>query len=239
MALYDQENEDGNRYRVKLVTQRTARNGPSSQERVIFNVTPEFSESRTVNYSTIDPVHMPGQIYVYKNTSARTYSISAAKLISRTQEEAEINLNYLWLLRSWQMPRFGVKSSTINKEQRNVRVAQRSNDGELDTEERQKILSKAGVELLGSPPPVLYLSAYSQGSGGNQSAKREHINRVPVVIQSLNIPYPSDVDYIMSTTGVPMPTIMAVDVQLMETHSAREYEQFSLSQYKAGILPHF
>ena len=243
---------EGNVYRVKLVEQTTAREGLSEQQRVVFDVTPELSESRKVNYSSVDPIHMPGQIYVYKNTSARSFSLSGVKLISRTQEEAEKNLTYLWTLRGWTMPRFGSGSSTLSNYQKKRRDRVRSNPGDYQTDAQKQQLNThqkngmLGRELLGAPPPILLLSAYSKGfgqmtdeAGDAQEIERQHINNVPVVIESLNIPYPSDVDYIKSTWGVPMPTIMSIDINLLETHSAREYEKFSLDQYKAGILPGF
>lgn len=243
---------EGNVYRVKLVSQTTAREGLSEQERVIFDVTPDLSESRKVNYSSVDPVHMPGQIYVYKNTAARNFSLSSVKLISRTQEEAEKNLTYLWLLRGWMMPRFGAGSSTLSPYQKSRRDRVRSNPGNYSTEQQQEQLKlhqtngMLGTELLGAPPPVLLLSAYSKGfgqmtnaDGAAQELSRQHINNVPVVMESLSIPYPSDVDYIKSTSGVPMPTIMSIDLSLLETHSAGEYERFSLDQYKTGTLPGF
>lgn len=230
---------EGNVFRVKLVNQRTARRGLANQERVVFEATPDVNESRTTNYSTIDPVHMPGSIYVYKNTTARTFSVSNARLISRTPAEAEGNLRRLWLLRGWMMPRFGRGSSTLSDTQRKERETVKYN---LERPAVKQELPPPpppdfGTELLGAPPEVLYFSAYSKGNGGVQT--REHISRVPVVIQTLNIPYPSDVDYILSESGVPMPTIMTIDVTLLETHSAQEYERFSLEHYKKGTLPNF
>jgi hypothetical protein len=139
------------------------------------------------------------------------------------------------------MPRFGRGSSTLSSKERERRELARYN---LDTEEIREAVpwtdeetNPFGTELIGAPPAVLYFSAYSRGNGGNET--REHISRVPVVMQNLNIPYPSDVDYIISASGVPMPTIMTVDVTLLETHSAREYERFSLDHYKKGTLPNF
>lgn len=245
MAEIGSEPYQGNLYRVKLVTQHTATESLENQERVVFDVTPELSESRTVNYTNIDPVHMPGQIYVYKNTTARNFSLSNIKLISRTQDEAEKNLTYLWLLRSWMMPRFGTGSSTLEPAQQSRRAELRGRPQSPEELQKRRESGELGRELLGSPPPVLLLSAYSRdigyaSSSADQSERlREHISRVPVVMQNLTIPYPSDVDYILTQDGVPMPTIMTIDMTLLETHSPAEYEKFSLQDYKAGILPNF
>jgi len=221
-----------NPFTIKLV----ASTNPS--DRVTFVVTPDLSEAQTVNYSTIEPVHMPGQIFVYKNTTSRTFSLSNIKLVSRTADEADQNLRTLWKLRGWTKPRFGINSKTLLPQQEAEREKNRLGPERpeyLDAAERRQ---KLGQELLGSPPETLLFSAYSAGKTGT-AQKMEHIRRVPTVIQSLNIPYPSDVDYIISTSGVPMPTIMTIDITLLETHSPREYEKFSLNDFKNGILPNF
>ena len=211
-------NEVENQYKVKL-------QHPFDRTRkVVFEVTPELLENRAVNYKTLDPVHMPGQIYVYATTSSRTFNIANARLVSRTPTEAQKNLEILHMLRFWTMPRFG----------------------------RQNELESAQLGQLGAPPDVLLLSAYSDvpkdlGNIGDANQKMGHLNRIPTVITNLSINYPSDVDYIptLGNTsindpgGQPMPTLMSVDVQLSETHSPFEYENFSLSQFKNGTLPGF
>jgi len=197
-------------FRVKL------RSSITPADVVVFEATPELTEQRTINYKTVDPIHAPGQIYAYVNTSSRIFSISNARLISRTSEEAGHNLRMLQLLRSWTMPEFGTSTST-------------------------------NVDNRGRPPTVLYLSAYSLESAGAETTsvvgQLQHISRVPVVIQNMSIPYPSDVDYIPTAdengAHVPMPTIMVVDLQLAETHSAREYEGFNLALFKQGLLGGF
>lgn len=230
MAAIDNESRIENAFKVKLQS--------TVGETVVFDVTPDLIETRNVNYSAIEPVHMPGQINVYKNTSSRSFNISNARIISRTQQEADRNLKRLWLLRSWCVPRFG--QSTLTDKQANIREGRALFPNALNNDDTnvwdsldRKIY---GVELLGAPPAVLYLSAYSRNSGLGQT---QHINRVPAVIQQLSIPYPSDVDYIPTTTGVPMPTIMTIDMTLIETHSPGEYERFSLDSYKMGNLRNF
>jgi len=227
-----------NEFKVKLRSQVT-------NTVVAFDVTPDISESRTVNYKTLEPVHMPGGIHVYGNTSSRTFSISNIRLVSRTREEASKNLYRLNLMRSWAMPYFGVNNTS----------------------------------LVGAPPDVLALSAYATGLqdsantmllessadrrtrrlegvsseqdiNSNKRTRATNIQNVPVVLQSINIPYPSDVDYIdtmdwlapdhtLIDRGVPFPTIMIIDLQLLETHSPREYANFDLKAYKQGLLDNF
>lgn len=234
-------------YRVKL------RNQSDASDRVVFNVSPDLSESRTVNYKTVDPVHAPGQIYAYVNSTSRVYQLSGVKLISRTQKEAEENLIHLWRLRAWTLPAFGKDAlstdqrnnrNTINKQRREINEGFTGDvAGNLLAGRRSLIQGRRssedvfGVDLRGSPPQVLELSAYAHdGHIGNEMG---HINRVPVVITTLNIPYPSDVDYFPTTAGVPMPSIMSIDISLAETHSPREYEKFSLTDFKRGTLRGF
>ena len=110
-------------------------------------------------------------------------------------------------------------------------------------------LAYFGTELLGAPPAVLYLSAYSKTIGSTSKDSQsgstnvwkiaQHINRVPVVIQQLTIPYPNDVDYITTSKGVPMPSIMNIDVALLETHSPNSYEGFNFDSFKQGRLQGF
>jgi hypothetical protein len=215
----------------------TLRNSTSRREFVKFLATPDLIETRNVNYKTIEPVHAPGQIMAYVSTSSRTFNLSNIKLISRTPAEAALNLQKLWLLRSWTMPQFG--TSTLSAEQQGERDFFAGDSAAMSREQLEIFGIDYGAEQRGRPPAVLLLSAYSRDSSfGGKVA--EHINRVPVVIANLNIPYPSDVDYIPAEgSNVPMPTIMALDIVLSETHSPREYERFNLSSFKRGVLPGF
>jgi hypothetical protein len=235
------ENIIENKFKVKLVP--SASSGLSqTKNRVVFDVTPDLIETRNVNYKSIDPVHAPGQIFVYGGSSSRLFNISNARFISRTVEEADLNLKRLWLLRSWTVSHFG-SSSTLNNSQIDFRTRRAldmltESENLLSSAERSK---RAGSELLGRPPEVLLLSAYSKSGGGYNGSTTstkvaEHINRVPVVLQQISFPYPSDVDYINTSKGVPMTIIMIIDMTLMETHSAREYEQFSIQDFRAGRL---
>jgi hypothetical protein len=242
-------NEIENVFNVKL-------QHPTIRSRkVVFDVTPDLIENRNVTYKTLEPVHMPGQIYVFGTTASRTFNISNARLISRTREEAECNLQRLQILRAWTMPAFGKGGLTSDQLAARGNTQSRTGDGGPDMIQpgTQQIGSTSaqrrdlyGVERLGDPPEFVELSAYSAVSTlstgqktGGRDLRLEHIRRVPCVIQQLSIPYPSDVDYIPSISGIPMPTIMTIDMTLIETHSPREYEQFSLSNFRNGILRGF
>lgn len=256
-------------YTVRLVSVASISQGIGGEDTVIFRVTPQFVESREVEYTQLTPIHLPGGIQVFKNTRPRTFSITA-KLISRTTSEATINMMYLQKLRGWTMPYFGATSTIGTSESRNEETNNQqqvdqattegqgdTNDVKLDNDTIAKSLvnsqnrSGLGFELLGAPPDVLYLYAYSSmsNSGTHESGRPNkygvNINKVPVVITSLNITYPDDVDYIPTESSgnpresEPFPVKMDVSITLVETHSPREYERFDLLKFKQGQLVNF
>lgn len=101
-------------------------------------------------------------------------------------------------------------------------------------------MQRAAYDLLGAPPDVLLLSAYTT-SQVNQVADQSTFNlrKIPVVVTSLDFSYPDDVDYIPTQTGEPFPIKMDVSISLIETHAPVEFESFSLQQYRAGRLSNF
>lgn len=226
-----------NPFCVKLISVISYSSGNAS-ERVVFDATPQFTENNTAVYSQISPVHLPGEIQVFRNTKSRTFNIGA-KLISRTPSEARTNIRQLQMLRGWTRPRFGLNDTA-------------SLPGVSNTINNQSL-----VGLLGAPPDVLYLWAYSRNNGDNarksipvpdnsnvqnNRISYTNVNKVPVVITSLNITYPHDVTYIPTLedgTGDPFPVMMDITIDVVETHSPIEYERFSLQQYKNGILENF
>ena len=249
---------DENTYKVRLISVASFMSTSSSREQVIFEATPKFSESREAEYAPITPVHMPGSIQVYRNTKSRTFSIGA-RLISRTSEEATKNMRSLQILRKWMLPYFG-STSTLSYDSQQTRNSAKTNQiranqatGTDDTRvltndeamELRQAQMQTGTEMLGAPPDVLYLYAYSTSKNDGTSAGRPavygvNINRIPVVMTSLNITYPDDVDYLPTLAdGEPFPIKMDVDITLVETHSPREYERFDLLKYKSGVLVNF
>jgi hypothetical protein len=198
--------------RVSLT--RAATLNTSQMEKVIFTVTPTFTEGRAVRYKNIDPVHAPGAIYMFAQTQARTFNIQG-KFISRSVDEATRTLAYLQYLRSWTMPVFGVVGNA----------------------------AAPGENILGAPPAILFLCAYSNGHPGTQNVAKtisntvdslttpaigNNIYNVPTIITNLDIPYPSDVDYIPTINNLPVPTIVEVSIALTEAHSPNAYAKFNL-----------
>lgn len=234
-------------YKVRLVSVADERSV------VKFDATPTFSESRQVDYAAVAPIHMPGAIQVYKNSGSRTFSVGA-QLVSRSWVEAYTNMWNLQQLRTWTLPYFG-QSSTITDQQRQARANLNPADErtlaslgpEFVNARNAQRLQTEGFELLGAPPMVLYLYAYSTSANDTRQQRGNvNINRIPVVITSLSINYPKDVDYISTedpenptTGGEPFPVLLEVNVDLVETHSPREYERFKISDYYSGKLVNF
>lgn len=128
------------------------------------------------------------------------------------------------MLRSWRYPTFG---ATLEKDE------------------------LYGTQQLGLPPAVLELSAYAMPTANGSAQSNGLIHRVPVVISSLNISYPTDCDYIPTVhlkeedalrhipTGIPFPVIMPIDIGLTESHTPKQYATFSLTDFKRGIMVGF
>ena len=222
-----------NFYKVKLRSQ-------VSRQVVSFDVVPDVNETRSVEYKSMNPIHMPGTIYAYGHTSSRLFGINNARFISRTPEEAAFNLARLNILRSWTMPYFG-------------------NSNEELIGSPPDVLSFYAFSVGPSSEPLSDNSSQNttnptQSSDGiTRRSRPTHIHNIPVVIYNLQVTYPSDLDYIPTAAatfkignesieieaGVPMPTIMATDIQLYETHSPSEFNNFSLEQYRKGRLDFF
>ncbi len=75
----------------------------SNQDLVTFEVTPTLTESGSVNLMNISDLRSIASFIFWTGTASRMFSISA-KLISRTQEEADSNYQKLFKLKSWRMP---------------------------------------------------------------------------------------------------------------------------------------
>lgn len=227
-------------------------------DKVIFDVSPEISESVSVNYQGLNPVHTPGNIWVYQNTESRNFGVTA-RLVARTTKEARRNLEYFNLIRGWCQPYFGlgtansqkIQSSQFSLQQTTSQISNNTSGGQ------QRLRN-----LLGSPPDVLYFYAYSDvasdktssvpGVSSSSSAHLGNIYRIPVVIKSFEHTYPADVDYIPTAaggvgfnknderTGVPFPVMMNLTISLLEVHSPVALSQtFDLYSYKLGILSEF
>lgn len=236
--------EEENQFKVKLTSASSPDRLTDLRETVTFDVTPDLIETRNIQYKTLDPLHAPGQLYVYQNTNSRTFNISNVRLISRTRTEASKNLARLWTLRGWTTPQFG-KGPQAHEDawiDELTRVNQTQvQTGKAKQDRTRSFSPRVNKSFLGAPPQVLLLSAYSRVGQTIGTRGIGHIRRVPVIIQQMSIPYPSDVDYIPTADepSTPMPTVMTLDITLIETHSPTEYENFSLDDYRLGNLAGF
>lgn len=222
-------------YKVRLFA---VRNFPSSY--VVFEASPTVSESRSVEYAQVAPVHMPGSIQVYKRTGSRTFGVRA-KLISRNTAQATKNMEYLQRLRGWTMPYFGVRDYAL--EEASTAFAKQDEAKGISNSTPGVPVSDSG-SMLGAPPDVLYFYAYSSsvnaGSDRSGTDGRVNLKKIPVVLTNLSIDYPDDVDYIpVEGTGEPFPVKMEISIELLETHAPADYENFSLSAFKQGNLVQF
>lgn len=93
-----------NFFKIKIVE-------PSSKQEVVFEVTSPMTETRSATYESYNIIHMPTDLWSYRNTSGRKFGITG-KFVSRTVAEARRNLYYLNLIRSWMQPGFGGSGST-------------------------------------------------------------------------------------------------------------------------------
>jgi len=211
------------------------------QDYVVFEATPEINETRNVNYKSLDLLHMPGSILAYANSSTRTFNM-VIKLVSRNIDEATKNSENLQILRSWTLPYFGKSSGGLTTKQiENRNRLDRNRKSSRSNDISKSNPSDYGLHknLLGQPPDLLHLNAYSNFENNPNENFIGNINNVPVVVTQLGNSYPSDVTYFPTLHGEPFPVIMTVDILLTEAHSPKEYSNFSLSDFKNGRLPHF
>jgi hypothetical protein len=175
---------------------------PLNERVVEFDVTPEVTETRGIDYEALSISQMPGEFQKYKGTKSTQWQISAT-FTCRTRDEAHRNLRYLNTLRGWSMPYFG---------------------------EKQRIQFAASGKL-GAPPPVLQFSGW-----------RGLVGTVPVVITSLSWVWPKDVDWIptneVDKNGqlVPFPTVMQVNIVMVESFSAQQFNGFDLVAFRLGHM---
>src|SRR5574343_353051 len=83
----------------------------SSGGTVIYEASSPIHESRNANYEGYNIVHLPTDIWAYRNTTGRRFTVPG-KLVSRTPKEADTNAKYVNLIRSWLLPDFGGSGAT-------------------------------------------------------------------------------------------------------------------------------
>lgn len=178
-------------------------------DQVIFNNMPEVVENRSIEYEAIAPPQSPAAFQKYKGTASTQWTVQAT-LTSRNTDEATENLRKLNVLRGWTMPFFG-------------------NNTKLTYPDK-----------LGAPPPVLEFSGW----------RNQMVGPVQVVITSLNWNFPQDVDYIpargftrntdsvggLESSGelIPFPTVIKLQITLVESFSTDQMNSFDLAEFRTG-----
>lgn len=222
----------------------------TSGHTVKFDVTPDLSETIEVNYSTVQPTQAPGGFQVYEGTSPRSFNLSGIRLISRTMEEATRSLIYMNRLKGWAYPYFGLGTAKAENNK-----TKRQQERELESDSPGTYVPEAHdmqpfEELfnefqngppvqghVGAPPDILELSAYGDSTALGM------LYKIPVVISSITIPYPSDVDYMPTYLGspgsLPFPTILQMDISLMEAQSPASLTAFNLQDFHKGRMVGF
>ena len=253
-----------NSYKVRLIPLASMGQGSATSIRdsqVVFDVTPTVTETGSVEYTPVTPVHMPGALQVYKHTNPRQFEITA-HLISRNQADAIRNMKYLQLLRAWRYPYFGMTDTKVNDRNNQARTMNEQQAANQDgsstqlsdiqgSEATMKERVSRSIQLRGAPPDVLYFYAYNNNALDNRNNATKtfsplNISRVPVVLTNYSLSYADDVDYIPVFQGTnnsakaqPWPVKMDVSISLAETHSPAEMERFDLNAYKQGRLAYF
>lgn len=80
-----------------------------TSRKVVFKVTPDVSENKSVSYIPITDIRSAGSIHIFIGSPGRTFGISA-KFVSRTADEARENFKALHLLKGWTVPEKGYES---------------------------------------------------------------------------------------------------------------------------------
>ncbi len=190
-AYGDTQQPDNDKHKVSLTSLNT------SSEIVVFDIMPEVTEVRSIEYETIAPPQMPGEFQKYKGTKSVQWTIIGT-LTAATRNEAERNYRFIRLLRSWTVPFFGQSQSETTR---------------------------------GAPPPILEFAGW-----------RGVVGAVPVVLTSLNWNWPKDVDWLPTNTvderqqTVPFPAVMNVNITIVESFSASQFNGFDLNEYRNGNM---
>lgn len=224
----------------------------TSRDLVVFDATPEVQESGSVEYKATNLIHTPGAIMTYGFTNSREFSIGNAKLISRTPDEALNNMKKLQILRSWRMPYFGAQSSTsfgtLNEEKLGAppeilylyAYARELDENKGNTFSHTKLTNIQHVPVVLTqltityPSDIDYIPTSDTTFAINPNLPTDTTSPGNRAFQNVALSFDSS-----GKNSEPFPTIMNISMTLVETHSPAEYSQFSLQNFKAGILTDF
>ncbi len=92
--------------RLVPVTYRVGDGANGGAGIVEFDIAPDMSEERQVNYLAISEIRAPGSLHLYMGTQGRTFTINA-KLVTTNDEQARANYDKLVALRAMTLPEKG------------------------------------------------------------------------------------------------------------------------------------
>ena len=84
----------------------------------------------------------------------------------------------------------------------------------------------ADANRLGAPPDILIFDVYGS----------RNISKIPCVLNSYHWAYPDNVDYIPTTDGQPVPTVMDISLSLTESYAPEQFTKFDIVKYRAGDM---
>ena len=239
---------------IKLTSIKKVRSPNSKYNYVTFFISPEISENRSVTYVEISDVRLPSSILIWMGSPSRNFSLNA-KFLARSEQEANVAFRNLNILKSWCVTKSPLDSSNtvtrsnVNDILKTVTVESRdpSNSVEIDTQGDESVTASetsksfTADSIFQDTPEVLLLEGY----GGQ-------FRSIPVVITSLNITFPSDVDYIQNSKKVWVPILHEVSISLKEAREISGGTQlddgssldasissFNLQKFKEGTLEYW
>lgn len=215
-----------------------SRKGRRARDSVEFTITPEMSESRSVNYVEVSDIRLPASVLIWMGSPSRNFSLNA-KFLARSVAEADLAWKNTNLLKSWCVTDTGLDpkgtqvstfDATNNPHFKKTPIDPNPKPG-IPPATNTTFDVGAGSIFEGTPPVLLL-----EGYGGQ-------FRHIPVVITSLNIALPSDVDYIRNTTGQWIPIINDVSISLKEARDVLSgpsaIDRFLLKQFKEGTLDYW
>lgn len=182
---------------------------PGTQNIVKFEVMPDVSENRTVEYEAVQPPQSPAAFQKYKGTGSVQWSITAT-LTSRTTDEATRNLRLINQLRAWTMPYFGERTAVDYPQK-------------LGAPPPVLILSGYRAQMIGPIPVIITSLSWPFTPDVDYIPAREEI-RDPTAQGSI----------VATGTLVPFPTVLKVSIQMLETFSTDQMNGFSLADFRLG-----
>lgn len=210
---------------------------------VVFNVTPELNKQRSVSYAEIGDLRLPASILIYMGSPSRRFSLNA-KLLARTQADADLAFQYSNLLEAWCVtdtkPYIGsakgggiiTNYNSIAATQAKLQDNNQQSAQQAAADQQTRNGQTAVVPSTTNPntPPITSPQKSTDISTGDNlfyqtpqvlflTGYGSQFRNIPVVIRDLSITFPSDVDYIKNSAGAWVPIIQDIGIGLQEARN--------------------